>query len=1639
MSKTFTKRSILTFFGLFLAWNASAQYGNEWVKFNQQYYKIPVGRDGLYRLTYTDLQNAGFPVGSSDPRRVQIFHRGVEQRIIVQGENDGVFNPGDYIEFYGKKNDGVSDAELYQPETRQPHQYYNLYSDTTVYFLTVNPLAVLGLRMENSTEINVTNIPAEVYHTDEKLTVLATDYTTGVVYSSFLQNTFFDTGEGWTGALIFTNEFIDYLIENIVNTSTASGTPELEIQVVGRAEVQHRVEISVGPSSPSRIVATQNFAPLNVATIRVPLNWSDIGADGRIRVRVKALGVSGSSDRLSASYIKVNYPQGFNQAGASSKIFQLRENVSNKSYIEIQNTPANTRIFDITDPANVKTIRTTTSATLNAVIPATAVSRKILTTNSFSTPSVRPVSFRNIDPAAHDYIIISHKNLMKPAGEYSNVVKAYGGYRASQAGGSYDTLVVDIDQLYNQFNYGEISPLAIFRFMKMMVDNGDPRHLFIIGKGLDVSLGYHRNSEDFEYHDFVPSAGMPASDICFTAGLTSSGFEPAVATGRITANTPADVAAYLNKVKETDALSYDDLWRKELLHLSGGINAGEPELFKTYLEGFAAIAESFYLGGHVTPIAKNNTEIEFINISDKVNSGVGLVTLFGHSSPTQNDFNIGYVSAPELGYNNPGKYPMFLINGCNAGDFFRDAIRYGEDWINTPSKGAVGFMANTSFGYSQMLRAYSNTFYTVAYGDSSFIYKGIGDIQKEVVRRFSGLGSSVAHVTQGQQMLLLGDPAVKLFDMNRPDYETNDNHVYAESFNTEPITALSDSFAIKIIVRNFGRADADSIAVRVERTLNDNTTVSYDSLFYPVLFRDTLTFTVYKDEKGFGNNTFTVTIDPLNQIAEVDKSNNTAEFGIFIPLNAARNLFPQGFSIVNTSSINLVVQSTDVLGEARDFTIQIDTVDTFDSQYMQEFTVNGKIATKEITITTVNDTLAFYWRTKLAQPLPNESAEWSISSFTYIENGPEGWAQVHFPQYLSNETSGLMLNPQGRMMQFQETVTDVFIHIFGADHPASFTEVSVKLDQSEYNPVSLPELQCRDNTINLIVFDKTTTVPYMPLPVQFPDKRACGRRPEVITSFLSSEAETGDNDLIQYVDNVQAGDSVILFSIGNPGYSSWSANVRNKLLELGISSAQITALQAGEPVIIFARKGAAPGSALVIKTSASPADEQELEAGGTVTGRFLSGSMTSSVIGPATEWQSVEAKSIVSEIPITDEFSFDVIGITLSGDETVLKTGLDGTTENISDISADEYPYLKLVFNAADEINTTAPQLKHWIVSYTPAPEGVLTFAGSTETQTLQEGEVWTGSYGFQNISAKEFSDSLTVNYTVYNTTSRTSDNKTKKIKAPLPGEETGFEISVNTFEKAGLNDVKVFVNPRVLPELYYDNNVLELHDHLDVTPDIFNPVLDVTIDGRYIADGDYVSPNPSIVIKLWDENTLLPKTDTLGVTVVLQYPCPDEDCPFTAIYFTRPDVQWQPATGTSDFTMTFIPQNLPAGLYTLRAEAKDVRNNSAGTLPYEITFVVAEDNTVTIQRPYPNPSSSSFFFNVIVTGDTQPDAMHLEIINANGQVVGQFTRDKFFTGTNMIIWDAESQPDGLYLYRMYLIQQGKEMKKVTGKLMLTH
>ena len=65
-------------------------------------YKILLDADGIYQLSYDQLQAAGVAVDSLDPHTFQMHNQGKEIAIYVVGEEDGVFDTGDTILFYGQ-------------------------------------------------------------------------------------------------------------------------------------------------------------------------------------------------------------------------------------------------------------------------------------------------------------------------------------------------------------------------------------------------------------------------------------------------------------------------------------------------------------------------------------------------------------------------------------------------------------------------------------------------------------------------------------------------------------------------------------------------------------------------------------------------------------------------------------------------------------------------------------------------------------------------------------------------------------------------------------------------------------------------------------------------------------------------------------------------------------------------------------------------------------------------------------------------------------------------------------------------------------------------------------------------------------------------------------------------------------------------------------------------------------------------------------------------------------------------------------------------------------------------------------------------------------------------------------------------
>jgi hypothetical protein len=166
--------------------------------------------------------------------------------------------------------------------------------------------------------------------------------------------------------------------------------------------------------------------------------------------------------------------------------------------------------------------------------------------------------------------------------------------------------------------------------------------------------------------------------------------------------------------------------------------------------------------------------------------------------------------------------------------------------------------------------------------------------------------------------------------------------------------------------------------------------------------------------------------------------------------------------------------------------------------------VSGEVLAKVSVNLLSADSVVYYWRTRFDKPKTNESAEWMTTSFTFIKNGPEGWGQLKFPQYTENQVFGLLKDAQLKKLNYLESVQPFSVTTYGSTNPTPSTSVSFKINNVEYNVASQGQ-PCRNNTINLVAFDKNTAVPYAGIPFNFQDPRTCGREPQLINSFLFSE------------------------------------------------------------------------------------------------------------------------------------------------------------------------------------------------------------------------------------------------------------------------------------------------------------------------------------------------------------------------------------------------------------------------------------------------------------------------------------------------------------------------------------------------------
>ncbi len=1626
-----------SFFIFHFSFLAQAQFGNEWINYQQSYFRIPVLQKGLYRVSTDDLRKAGVPVNTVNPVTVQLFFRGQEQAIYISGEADQRFDDPDFIDFYGEGNDGTQDSLLYIPSSAQPHKIYNLYSDTTAYFLTWRLDGKAGKRMETYNELpRQQNVDYEAYHNESLLlsNIASQNYagmSEGLVYPEGLAEgtlmAYYDVGEGWTGPELEINKLVTKEIA-IENLSPNGPKPTVEVHLMGRDNHYHKVEVMVG-NSPNlqRTLETASFYNFYPYLSKKEIAFQDIAADGKLYISTVSRGQSTNQtdDAYSVTYFKVNFPQRFDFFNKTQKQYNLNPNPADVSYIRIPSVPTNAQLYDLTDKNNPIRLGTLIDNNgLKAGVRNTKTAKSLfLTTTPLSVLGMNKVAFRNIDPTKHNYLIVTHKTLITNA-------KRYADYRASAAGGQYDTLTVDMDLLVNQFNYGEFSPLAIRRFTQFMANRGNPKCMFIIGKTQQVNL--NRTAPDRYLRDLVPTFGFPGSDNLFSHGL--KGFPPlvpAIPTGRLWTDNPQTVLDYLDKVKEFEATPMNNLWRKNILHLSGGISVGEQKLFKSFMDDFKAKAQRQYLGAKITTITKKTDEaVEYVGLANEVNDGAGMVTLFGHSSLSITDIDIGFVSNDVLGYRNKGRYPLVYANGCVLGNFTFGARTYPMDWVGTKDRGAVLFLAHSNLAYSFSIKQYGDILYETMFNDSTNLSKPFGEIQQKTIQRdLKENPDSPIHKADAQEFSLQGDPAIVIFPAKKPDYALTNKDINIQARNGQTVTGLTDSLKVLVVVSNFGLFQKNNLKIKLTRTLKDGSALVYQQTFGAVAYQDTLQVVVPNDRNQSGLNRFEIVLDPDNAIAEINENNNTATFDFNIPTLGAYPLLPAEYAIVQTTENNqpvvtLMAQSVD--NQSRSYSFEVDTLATFSSPYRQTQNVTSTfLPTLKLNLLS-RDSTVYYWRVRYADRPASTENSWAESSFTFIKNSPEGWTQRQPAQFTKAIPLQISLSQSTQPTWAYQNVSVPITASLNGNSVGGFAQGYLRNSLSISDILMVGQGNCGNNNIIVTTLKRDNLRAYSVLPTY-----NCGNPPYAVNALPDAEI-IGSGLLDKYLNAVPEGDYVLLMTAGNIQFDRWPAATKAKLTAIGVSAERLAEIRSGRPYLFIGQKGAKQlaKELLTDPEELAPSLKTVLLDNYNLKSTFGNGQIVSSLIGPASTWNELKYQMGQS----ANQSKFDIIGVSLNNQETVLLTNQRANKLNLSQIDALKFSYLKLVLKLNNvSVNDLLPaQLNNWLVTYTPVAEGAANanLLGSFEKQ---EGENFTVNVSFRNVSKYAFRDSVLAQGTLYLANGQTVKNNFKLGKLQA-NQEASFNLPIQTLGRVGDNRLVVNFNPRLQPEQTYSNNVINLP--FTVVTDRTPPTMDVTFDNQQIRNGDIVSANPTILIALRDENRFLFKQDTTNIDLFLQRP----NQALQRVSLKSVAIKIAPANAQNLYLIEYKPGLLPDGVYTLRVQGADASNNRTGV--YVITFTVVNEPKILTFKVFPNPTANDLHFELGISGTVAPDEAQIILTDLTGRTVATLSRAAR-VGINNWLWpDSSTLPNGEYIYRLVVRKNGQDLPlgegvKTSGKVLV--
>ena len=611
---------------------------------NTYRFKIPVIKTDLYRITYNNLKAAGVEPEDINLDTLQLVHGGQKQGVYIFDENQNdTLDSGEQIIFYGR---ALAD---------------NKFTDENVYWL------LFALRGE-SVDVE----PSRVEERD------ATPRTPNLVAPSafltrvrFEENIHHDTLSG----VDIKSELADHYFwvtfrGGNINTSRKDfpvelplAAPRLEIDrnailrikfqgASRRGAALHKARISFNGLQLGRVSEWKRQASIittrNIPQARIHNNQVNF-------MRIEALDANrtpaGSHD-FYLDWYELDYWRSF-QADANRLEFNTNTEPRNRGVVQYRVS----NIFDEMIDVYQLDDQGITSKLTGGEVSRRGASHLILFEDTVNQHTryfvISRTAYRSINgliptpptllrnPANQaDYVVITHSTFAK---EIEPLVE----FRKSQG---LTTMVVDVDDIYDEFSDGIFNPLAIQKFLRYTYNNWQqpvPTYVVLVG---DAHYDYKRATVELyrrdptfrgtydlypifvpTFHGWAPESGETAMDQRFV-NISGDDPLPDMLIGRLSVQTAEYLATMVEKIINYEKNLKTGPWQGTLIQVSDD-NSDNPS------DGVFEVSRN-QLIANIIPVGYNTRQIYLrklkspeltrLRIRSAINQGALLIEYTGH-------------------------------------------------------------------------------------------------------------------------------------------------------------------------------------------------------------------------------------------------------------------------------------------------------------------------------------------------------------------------------------------------------------------------------------------------------------------------------------------------------------------------------------------------------------------------------------------------------------------------------------------------------------------------------------------------------------------------------------------------------------------------------------------------------------------------------------------------------------------------------------------------------------------------------------------------------------------------------------------------------------------------------------------------